>query len=64
MTALFVHGVPDTEHVWHRLIYAGPRWGHRLAERTGARFVSYPGCSHWSLQRPEEVAAERAALWA
>lgn len=27
--------------------YAVPRFGARLAERTGARFVSFPDCSHW-----------------
>lgn len=39
--------------------YAEPKWGQRLAQRTGARLVVFPGCSHWwSLQRPDEVAAE------
>lgn len=27
--------------------YAASRFGARLAERTGARFVCFPGCSHW-----------------
>jgi pimeloyl-ACP methyl ester carboxylesterase len=45
--------------------YAAPRFGARLAERTRARFVSFPGCSHWwQLERPDEAAAEIAALWA
>ena len=39
--------------------YAASRFGARLAERTGARFVCLPGCSHWwQLERPEAVAAE------
>jgi len=45
--------------------YAPPRFGARLAERTGARFVSYPATSHWwQLQRPAEVAAELERFWA
>jgi pimeloyl-ACP methyl ester carboxylesterase len=45
--------------------YATPDFGARLAEHTGARFVSYAGCSHWwPLQRPHEVAAELERLWA
>jgi pimeloyl-ACP methyl ester carboxylesterase len=45
--------------------YATPRFGARLAERSGARFVSFPGCSHWwQLERPADVAAELEALWA
>lgn len=73
MTALLVPGVPDTDHVWHRVIarlgrddvitlrsYAEPKWGERLAERTG-----FPGCSHWwPLQRLDEVAAELRARFA
>jgi len=32
--------------------------------RIGARFVSFPDCSHWwQLQRVGEVAAELEALW-
>ena len=43
--------------------YAAPVWGHRLAERTGARFVTFPGCSHWwQLQRPAAVVAELQAV--
>ena len=39
--------------------YAASRFGARLAERTGARFVCLPGCSHWwQLERPDAVAAE------
>ncbi len=45
--------------------YAAVRFGARLAERTGARFVSYPGCSHWwQLQRPAEVVSALQTLWA
>jgi pimeloyl-ACP methyl ester carboxylesterase len=45
--------------------YAEARFGERLAQRTGARFVSYPECGHWwQLQRPAEVAAELRAHWA
>jgi len=44
--------------------YAAARFGARLAARTGARFVSIPGCSHWwQLERPDVVAAELARLW-
>lgn len=44
--------------------YAEPRWSERLAQRTGARFVVFSGCSHWwPLERPEEVAAELRRLW-
>ena len=44
--------------------YAGLDFGRRLAERTGARFVPLAKCSHWwPLERPDEVAAELAALW-
>jgi pimeloyl-ACP methyl ester carboxylesterase len=45
--------------------FAAPAFGARLAERTGARFVDFPGCSHWwPLERPGEVAGELEALWA
>ncbi|HET8577746.1 MAG TPA: alpha/beta hydrolase [Methylomirabilota bacterium] len=45
--------------------YAAARFGARLAERTGARFVSFPGCSHWwQLERAETVAGELERLWA
>jgi len=44
--------------------YAAARFGARLAERTGARSVSFPGCSHWwQLERPDEVARELQRLW-
>ena len=44
--------------------FATPDFGARLAERTKAKFVSYP-CSHWwQLERPAEVAAELERLWA
>jgi pimeloyl-ACP methyl ester carboxylesterase len=46
-------------------IYVAPSFGERLAARTGAKYVCYPGCSHWwELDRPDEVAAELQALWA
>ena len=45
--------------------YAAVEFGARLAEKTGARFVSFPGCSHWwQLERPAEVAAELGRHWA
>ena len=45
--------------------YAEARFGERLAQRTGARFVSYPACGHWwQLQRPAEVAGELRQHWA
>jgi pimeloyl-ACP methyl ester carboxylesterase len=44
--------------------YAAPTWGERLAARTGARFVSLPGCSHWwQLERPADVATLLTAHW-
>jgi pimeloyl-ACP methyl ester carboxylesterase len=44
--------------------YAAPVWGERLAKRTGARLVVFPGCGHWwPLQRPAEVAAELRHHW-
>jgi pimeloyl-ACP methyl ester carboxylesterase len=44
--------------------YASAVFGARRAERTGARFVCFPGCAHWwQLQRPNEVAAELTAHW-
>lgn len=44
--------------------YAGPEWGRRLAQRTGARLVVFPECSHWwPLERPREAAAELQAHW-
>jgi pimeloyl-ACP methyl ester carboxylesterase len=44
--------------------YAAPRFGARLAERTGSRFVSFPACSHWwQLERPEGVADELRRFW-
>lgn len=44
--------------------YAAARFGARLAERTGARFVSLPGCSHWwQLERPAAVADELWRFW-
>jgi pimeloyl-ACP methyl ester carboxylesterase len=42
--------------------YAAARFGARLAERTRARSIIFPGCSHWwQLERPDEVAAELAS---
>ena len=44
--------------------YAALRFGARLAERTGARFVSFPDCSHWwQLERPDGVADELRRFW-
>jgi pimeloyl-ACP methyl ester carboxylesterase len=44
--------------------YAAPTWGERLARRTGARFVSFPGCSHWwQLERPADVATLLTRHW-
>ncbi len=44
--------------------YAAVKFGTRLAERTRARFVSFPACSHWwQLERPGEVAAELERHW-
>jgi pimeloyl-ACP methyl ester carboxylesterase len=45
--------------------YVSVEFGARLAEKTRARFVSYPGCSHWwQLERPAEVATELQRHWA
>jgi pimeloyl-ACP methyl ester carboxylesterase len=45
--------------------YAAAELGERLARKTRARFVSFPGCSHWwQLERPAEVAAELERHWA
>ena len=45
--------------------YAPPKWGERLAQRTGARLVVFEGCSHWwPLERPDDVAAELLTHWA
>jgi pimeloyl-ACP methyl ester carboxylesterase len=44
--------------------YAAARFGARLAERTRAPFVSFPGCSHWwQLERPDGVADELRRFW-
>jgi pimeloyl-ACP methyl ester carboxylesterase len=44
--------------------YASVEFGVRLAQKTRARFVSFPGCSHWwQLERPGEVAAELEGFW-
>jgi len=44
--------------------YAAVEFGARLAQKTRARFVSFPGCSHWwQLERPAEVAAELERHW-
>src|SRR5216684_1942786 len=44
--------------------YAAAEFGARLAQKTRARFMSFPGCSHWwQLERPAEVAAELARHW-
>jgi pimeloyl-ACP methyl ester carboxylesterase len=44
--------------------YAAPLYGGRLAGRTCARFVEFPGCSHWwQLERAAGVARELATFW-
>jgi pimeloyl-ACP methyl ester carboxylesterase len=44
--------------------YAAPVFGSRLAGRTRARFVEFPGCSHWwQLERAPDVARELVAFW-
>ncbi len=44
--------------------YAAPTWGKRLARRTNARFVAFPGCAHWwPLERPAEVAVQLTTHW-
>jgi pimeloyl-ACP methyl ester carboxylesterase len=44
--------------------YASVKFGARLAQRTRARFVSFPGCSHWwQLERPAEAVAELERHW-
>jgi pimeloyl-ACP methyl ester carboxylesterase len=45
--------------------FASVEFGARLAGKTRARFVSFPGSSHWwQLERPAEVAAELERFWA
>jgi len=45
--------------------FAAVEFGARLAQKTRARFVSFPGCLHWwQLERPAEVAAELERHWA
>lgn len=45
--------------------FASVEFGARLADKTRARLVSFPGCSHWwQLERPGEVAVELQRLWA
>lgn len=44
--------------------YASVEFGARLAAKTRARFVSFPGGSHWwQLERPAEVAVELERFW-
>jgi pimeloyl-ACP methyl ester carboxylesterase len=44
--------------------YAAVEFGARLAQKTRARFVSFPGCSHWwQVERPMEVAGELERHW-
>jgi len=44
--------------------YASVDFGARLAEKTRARFVQFPQCSHWwQVERPAEVAAELERHW-
>jgi pimeloyl-ACP methyl ester carboxylesterase len=45
-------------------LYVPPRYGERLAERTGAKFVAFENCSHWwPHQRPAEAAALLNEHW-
>ena len=45
--------------------YVPPRFGERLAQRTGARFVAFEGCAHWwPHQRANEAAALLNEHWA
>lgn len=45
--------------------YADVSFGRKLADRTGARFISFEACGHWwPLERPDEVSAELATHWA
>ena len=45
--------------------YVPPRFGERLAQRTGARFVAFEGCGHWwPHQRAKEAAALLNEHWA
>ena len=44
--------------------YVAPAFGKRLAERTGAKYTEFAGCSHWwPLQRPSETAALLEEHW-
>jgi pimeloyl-ACP methyl ester carboxylesterase len=44
--------------------FAPPVWGERLAARTGAKLVVFPGCSHWwPLQRAADVATLLTQHW-
>jgi pimeloyl-ACP methyl ester carboxylesterase len=44
--------------------YVAPDFGKRLAERTGAKYAEFAGCSHWwPLQRPAEAAALLEEHW-
>lgn len=44
--------------------FASVEFGARLAAKTRARFVSFPGGSHWwQLERPAEVAVELERFW-
>ena len=63
-------GAPlDAEYAWHRAaqLWQTPEVGEKVMAQTtptGARLVTFPGCSHWwSLGRPAEVAAEIRAHW-
>lgn len=44
--------------------YAEPRFGKRLASRSGARFHLFEGCGHWwPYERPQETARLLEAHW-
>jgi pimeloyl-ACP methyl ester carboxylesterase len=45
--------------------YVAVRFGERLAQRTGARLVVFPGSGHWwPTTKPAEAARALEALWA
>jgi len=44
--------------------YSAPKFGERLAARTGARFHLFEGTGHWwPLERPADTARELETLW-
>jgi len=44
--------------------YAGPAYGARIGDATGAAVLSFPECGHWwQVERPHEAAAAILAFW-